>query len=153
MQKARLVTGEISHHRWRVIESHIRTQLSRYVGTSQITLVTEERWKTCLAAGERQGRSGGLVSKGTIRDEMQTFRGVMGYAASKGYIKESQIPKKKLPFAKERCAEFTPQEVHSKNDLHFFHWNQIDGRSQVPVCRMPSRPRIFLQVLETFGAS
>ena len=118
-QKARSIAGEISHHRWRVIESHIRTQLNRYVGTSQINLVTEERWKTYPIWRQEngKGRSGGAVSTGTIRDEMQTFRAVLAYAASKSYIKESQVPKAKLPFAKERREEFTPDEYRK---LHTF---------------------------------
>jgi integrase len=118
-QKARSGAGEISHHRWRVIESHIRTQLNRYVGTMQINLVGEEKWKSYPIWRQEngKGRSGGRVSPGTIRDEMQTFRAVLAYAASKSYIKESQIPKGKLPFTKERREEFTPQEYRK---LHTF---------------------------------
>jgi len=50
------------------------------------------------------------VSEGTIRDEMATLRSVMVYAASKNYIKESQIFKGKLPLSKQRREEFTPAE-------------------------------------------
>ncbi|MGH6878364.1 MAG: tyrosine-type recombinase/integrase, partial [Rhizomicrobium sp.] len=38
-QKARAAAGEISMHRWRVMDSHIRSQLNRYVGKTQISLI------------------------------------------------------------------------------------------------------------------
>lgn len=118
-QKARAEAGEISIHRWRVIESHIRTQLNRYVGTTQITLISQDKWKTypIWRQANGKGRSGGRVSDGTVRDEMQTFRAVMGWAAGKSYIKESQVPKGKLPLSKQRREEFTPQEYRK---LHTF---------------------------------
>jgi integrase len=84
-QKERSEAGEISFHRWRVMHSHIKTQLNPYVGPVQITQLGEERWKAFPAWRQKngKGRSGGRVSDGTIRDEMATFRSIMGYAASK----------------------------------------------------------------------
>jgi len=118
-QKARADAGEITKHRWRVLDSHIRSQLEPYVGTAQITLIGEDRWKSYPAHRQKtgKGRSGGAVSEGTIRDEMATFRAVMGFAASKRYIRESQVFKGKLPLSKVRREEFTPQEYRS---LHTF---------------------------------
>jgi integrase len=118
-QKQRYEAGEITFHRWRVIDSHIRTQLNRFVGTVQINLIGQDRWKTypIWRQANGKGRDGGRVSDGTIRDEMTTFRSVMNYAASKKYITESQVFKGKLPLSKVRREEFTPPEYRK---LHTF---------------------------------
>jgi integrase len=118
-QKGRMEAGEITRHRWRVLDSHIRSQLNPYVGTAQITLIAEDRWKVYPAHRQTtgKGRSGGRVSDGTIRDEMATFRAIMGFAASKRYIRDSQVFKGKLPLSKVRREEFTPQEYRA---LHTF---------------------------------
>lgn len=130
LQKARSGAGEITFHRWRVIDSHIRTQLNRYVGTMQINLVGQDKWLgyPMWRQENGKGRSGGRVSPGTIRDEMATLRSVMTYAASKRYINESQIFKGKLPLSKVRREEFTPEEYRK---LHAF------GRSWKKKARAP----------------
>jgi integrase len=111
-QKVRSEAGEITFHRWRVLDSHIRTQLNPYVGNIQITLITEDRWKAYPSWRKQhgKGRSGGDVSPGTIRDEMATFRAIMAFAASKQYVRESQVFKSRLPLSKVRREEFTPEE-------------------------------------------
>ena len=118
-QKERSEAGEITFHRWRVMDSHIRTQLNRYGGTVQINLIGEDRWKSYPIWRQKngKGRSGGKVSDGTIRDEMATFRSIMGYAASKKYITPLQVFKGKLPLSKVRREEFTPEEYRK---LHTF---------------------------------
>jgi integrase len=120
--KARMEAGEITKHRYRVLESHIRCQINPFIGTTQITLIAEESWKKYPAHRQStgKGRSGGRVSEGTIRDEMATFRSVMAWAATKRYIRESQVFKGKLPLSKQRREEFTPQEYR---DLHTFARN------------------------------
>lgn len=45
LQEARATVGEITKHRAVVVASIIRAQLNRYVGSTQISLITEERWK------------------------------------------------------------------------------------------------------------
>lgn len=119
LQRQRWEAGEITKHRYHVIESHVRTQLNRYVGSSQINLIGEDRWKEypVWRQANGKGRGGGRVSAGTIREEMGTFRAVMAYAVTKRYIRESQVPKGRLPLAKERREEFTPQEYRK---LHTF---------------------------------
>jgi integrase len=118
-QKERSETGQITHHRWRVLDSHIKTQLNPYVGTAQISLIGEDRWSGYAAWRMKtgKGRSGGAPSAGTIRDEMATFRSVMNFAASKQYIRESQVFTGRLPLAKKRREEFTPEEYRK---LHTF---------------------------------
>ena len=118
-QKERSEAGQITHHRWRVMDSHIRTQLNRYIGTVQITQLTEDRWTSYPVWRQKngKGRSGGRVSHGTIRDEMNTFRSVMAFAASRSYIRESKKFRGRLPVDKARREEFTPQEYRK---LHSF---------------------------------
>jgi integrase len=118
-QKKRSEAGEITHHRWRVLDSHIRTQLNRYVGTIQITQIAEDRWKSYPMWRQEngKGRSGGRVSAGTVRDEMTTFRSVMAFAATKRYITQSLVFKGKLPLDKVAREEFTPTEYRK---LHTF---------------------------------
>lgn len=135
-QKKRSEAGEITHHRWRVMASHIRTQLNRYVGNVQITQLAEDRWKSYPMWRQQngKGRSTDRVSNGTIRDEMTTFRSIMGYAASKRYIRDSQVFKGKLPVDKVAREEFTPQEYRK---LHTFARQWVkDARNEMNVwCR------------------
>ena len=101
-QKARSAVGEITFHRWRVMDSHIRSQLNPYVGDLQITHIGQDKWKSYPVWRQEtgEGRSGGRVSNGTIRDEMATFRAIMRFAASKKYIREDQVFQGRLPVAR-----------------------------------------------------
>jgi integrase len=112
LQKQRSEAGEITFHRWRVMDSHVRSQLNRYVGSTQITLIGEDRWKSYPSwrQANGKGRSGGRVSDGTIRDEMSTFRSIMAYAAGKKDISESSVFKGRLPVSKVSREEFTLEE-------------------------------------------
>ncbi len=117
--KERAEAGQITRHRWLVVESHVRNQLCRYVGPVQISLIGQDRWDR-YAVWRRtssKGLGGREVSAGTIRDEMATFRAIMGYAASKKYIPESQVFKGRLPVDKVAREEFTPEEYRA---LHTF---------------------------------
>lgn len=119
LQKERSEAGEITFHRWRVIDSHIRSQLNRYLGNLQITMIGQDKWKSYPSWRQKngKGRSRDKVSDGTIRDEMATLRSVMSYAASKKYIPESHVFKGRLPLSKVRREEFTPEEYRK---LHTF---------------------------------
>jgi integrase len=118
-QKERAEVGQITYHRWRVMNSHIKTQLDRYVGKHQITMIGGDRWTAYPIWRQKngKGRSGGRVSDGTIRDEMNTFRAIMRYAFGKRYTRESQLFRGGLALAKARREEFTPQEYRK---LHSF---------------------------------
>lgn len=159
LQDARATVGEITKHRAAVVASIIRAQLNRYVGSTQISLITEERWKgypmwrrtdaieryevqeekraeaerlaaEAKARGEppkkkiqRLDKDGkiipeprtltGKVSDATIRYEMTIFRSVMSYAASKKFIPDDKAFRGKLPLAKVRREEFTPEEYET----------------------------------------
>jgi hypothetical protein len=45
LQKERVEAGEITWKRWELVDSTIRVNLSRYVGTTQINLVGQDKWK------------------------------------------------------------------------------------------------------------
>jgi integrase len=129
-QKERSVIGHITHHRWRVLDSHIRTQLNRYIGSNQITLIGPDRWKDYPIWRQKngKGRTKDEVSDGTIRDEMSTLRSIMSYAAEKNYIRDSQVFKGKLPRSKARREEFTPEEYKK---LHTFARKWVkEGRQE-----------------------
>lgn len=123
-QKERSEAGEVTSHRWRVMKSHIKAQLTPYVGAVQINQVGEDRWKGYASWRWKtgKGRSGDRVSVGTIRDEMATFRAIMRFAASKRYIRESQVFRGKLPVGKAQREEFTPREYRK---LHSFARNWV----------------------------
>ncbi len=129
-QKDRSIAGQITHHRWRVYDSHIRSQLNRYVGDTQISLIRQDKWNNYPIWRQKngKGRSTDRVSDGTIRGEMDTFRSVIAFAASKNYIRDSQVFKGKLPVSKARREEFTPQEYRA---LHTFARKWIkEGRNE-----------------------
>ena len=117
-QKERVEAGQIALHRWEVIDSIIRAQLNRYVGSVQINLIGQDRWVRYPLWRQKNGKGrNGRVSDASIRTEMSIFRSIMAYAASKKYINESQVFKDKLPVAKVSREEFTPEEYRK---LHTF---------------------------------
>lgn len=72
------------------------------------------------APRDRKGRirlPTGVVSDASIRTEMSIFRAIMAYAAGKKLINESQVFDGRLPLAKVRRDEFTPEEYRR---LHTF---------------------------------
>jgi integrase len=118
LQKERVEAGQISRHRWQNVESTVKAQLNRYVGSVQITLIGQDRWLAYPLWRQKNGKGrDGRVSDATIRYEMAIFRSIMAYAASKKFIADSQIFKGKLPLAKVRREEFTPEEYRK---LHTF---------------------------------
>lgn len=101
-QQARSEAGEITHHRWEVVESIIRAQINRYVGAKQIAHVSHDDFLG-YPLWRRQnglGRGGRPVSDATIRYEMSIFRSVIVFAAGKRFVPESHVYKGKLPLAK-----------------------------------------------------
>lgn len=103
--------GQITMKRWKVIDAHIRLHLNLYIGSGQIVRTGEKEWNGYLLWRKQNGKSlDGTVRDGSIRQEMVTFRAVMRFAAGKGYIRERQVPKGKLPSDKGRREEFTLKE-------------------------------------------
>lgn len=118
-QQARSEAGEITHHRWEVVESIIRAQINRYVGAKQIAHVSHDDFLgyPLWRRQNGQGRGGRPVSDATIRYEMSIFRSVVAFAVGKRFVPESHVYKGKLPLAKVRREEFTPEEYRK---LHTF---------------------------------
>jgi integrase len=117
-QKERVEAGQIKLHRWETVDSIIRAQLNPYVGPVQINLVGHDRWERYPLWRQKNGKGrNGRVSDATIRTELSVFRAVMAYAAGKKYIPESHVFKERLPLAKVRREEFTPEEYRK---LHTF---------------------------------
>ena len=140
-QKGVAISGQITMNRWKIVDGYIRLHLIPYIGNTQITFVSEDKWKSyplwrkhnhapkqlknpgrkvrnCDAVEDPQEEKSVPEAKdGTIRQEMMTFRAIMNYAADRHYIRERQVPKGKLPMDKARREEFTPQEYRH---LHTF---------------------------------
>lgn len=131
-------SGQITMNRWKIVDGYIRLHLIPYIGNIQITLVTEDKWKS-YPLWRKQNNAEKKASRrpradtgpqepgdakpppqardGTIRQEMMTFRAIMNFAADRQYIRERQVPKGKLVSDKARREEFTPQEYR---ELHTF---------------------------------
>ena len=44
-QKVRSETEQITHERWRVMHSHITSQLNPFIGSTQISLIGQDKWE------------------------------------------------------------------------------------------------------------
>jgi len=144
LQKERVQAGQIAPKRLELVESTVRVNLNRYVGSLQISHIGQDRWlgyplwrqktwrerveaekEALQKANEQNGSKPAKarkqlrprISDATIRTEMSIFRAIMTYAASKRFINESQNFKGKLPLDKVRREEFTPEEYRK---LHTF---------------------------------
>lgn len=91
-QRKRANMGEISQDRIKKLESVIKNQLNPYVGTTQISLIGQDRWTNypTWRRAHAKGRLRTLVSDSTIRFEMSIFGAVMNYAAKRNYIAASR---------------------------------------------------------------
>jgi integrase len=123
-------SGQITMRRWLTVDGHIRLHLTPYMGGLQIAHVNEDKWKayplwrkkngqskTLVASADKENKTYEPVKDGTIRQEMNTYRAVMNFAADKQYIRERQVPRGKLPSDEARREAFTPQEYRK---LHTF---------------------------------
>ncbi len=91
-QKSRAKMGEITHERVKKITSVINAQLNPYVGTTQISLIGQDRWAN-YPAWRREHGKGALreqVSDSTIKFEMSIFGAIITFALKKRYIPASQ---------------------------------------------------------------
>jgi integrase len=143
LQKERVEAGQIAKKRLEIVESAVRANLNRYVGSLQISHIGQDRWlgyplwrqktwRERVEAEKQQQQSAEAgngssparrkplpprISDATIRTEMSIFRAIMTYAASKKFISEGHMFKGKLPLDKVRREEFTPEEYRQ---LHTF---------------------------------
>jgi integrase len=126
--KDRCEAGQISSDRWKKVKSIIDAQVDRYTGNIQISLIGQDRWEGYPVWRQKNGKGrNGRVSDASIRSEMSVFRSVMVYAAKKKYISTAQIFEGKLPTAKARREEFTPEEYRK---LHTYARSWIKEASK-----------------------
>jgi integrase len=115
-QKQRADAREITLKRWEVEDGYINKQLIPYTGSSQITLVGEDKWKGYPLWRRSNGAGRGIdkrVSDWTVRAEMTTFRSIMLFAASKKHIPDSNtkvFSMRPLKLGKPRGEAFMPDE-------------------------------------------
>jgi integrase len=141
LQKDRVEAGQIAKHRCEVVESIIKAHLNPYVGSVQINLIGQDRRVSYPLWRQKNGKGrNGRVSDASIRTEMSIFRSIMAYAASKKYINENQVFKGKIPLAKVRREEFTPEEYRKLP-------SRGDGSSRR---ESPSRPGIARSPINSF---
>lgn len=130
-QERRANVGEISTARVKKLQSVIAAQLNDYVGSTQIHLVSQERWEhyPTWRRETGQGRLRSHVSDSTIRFEMSIFNAVMNFAVAKRYIAASErfqgAPKLKVM----RRDEFTLEEYRKLHTV---------GRSWIARATKPS---------------
>jgi integrase len=136
-------SGQITMDRWQIVDGHIRRHLIPFIGGIPLDRVGEDQWteypfwrrqnnaptKRTYGQRRKKAKNSGSVESGaqlkahtpakdgTIRQEMTTFRAIMNFSADKGYIRERQVPKGKMPVDKGRREEFTASEY---KQLHTF---------------------------------
>lgn len=118
-QQRRANAGEISQGRVVNIKNKVNGPLNRYVGSTQIHLITQDRWSEypLWRRENGEGRRRSTISDSTIRIEMSIFAAIMNYAISKRYVPAHHrfegMPKLKSA----RRDEFTLEEyrkLHTK---------------------------------------
>jgi integrase len=119
VQRHRAQMGEISHERVKKIASVINAQLSPYAGSTQISLIGQERWSGYPAWRREhgEGRLREQVSDATIKFEMSIFGAIMNYAVRKRYIPASHKFEGRPNFKTMRRDAFSLEEyraLHSR---------------------------------------
>lgn len=119
VQRHRAQMGEISHERVKKIASVINAQLNPYAGSTQISLIGQERWSGYPAWRREhgEGRLREQVSDATIKFEMSIFGAIMNYAVRKRYIPASHKFEGRPNFKTMRRDAFSLEEyraLHSR---------------------------------------
>jgi len=111
-QRSRAKMGEITHARVKKIESVIKAQLNPYVGTTQVSLIGQDRWANypTWRREHGKGRLREQVSDATVEYEMAIFGAIMGFAVRKRYIPASQKFEGKPNFKTMRRDAFSIEE-------------------------------------------
>ncbi|MGE3336013.1 MAG: tyrosine-type recombinase/integrase [Rhodospirillaceae bacterium] len=129
-QKTLVALGQITDAWHKVRASHIKSHLIPYVGALPIAAVGIDKfrgypaWRSESATGRRiEGRT---ISGSTLRHEMNTLRSILEFAATKGYIRDIQIPKDRIKFDKGRREAFSPEE-YRKLHRHARRWLKAGG--------------------------
>ena len=118
-QKRRANAGEVSQGRAMNIRNKVNGPLNTYVGSTQVHLVTQDRWSEypLWRRENGQGRRNAIISDSTIRIEMSIFAAVMNYAISKRYVPAHHRFEGMPKLKSNRRDEFTLEEyrtLHTK---------------------------------------
>jgi integrase len=107
--------GEITHARVKKIESVIKAQLNPYVGTTQVSLIGQDRWANypTWRREHGKGRLREQVSDATVEYEMAIFGAIMSFAVRKRYIPASQKFEGKPNFKTMRRDAFSIEEYRA----------------------------------------
>ncbi|MBP2275792.1 MULTISPECIES: tyrosine-type recombinase/integrase [Sphingomonas] len=114
-QQRRAKAGEISQARAMNVRNKVNGPLNAYVGSTQIHLVSQERWSEYPLWRRENGvgRRKGKISDSTIRIEMSIFAAIMNYAVSKRYVPASHRFEGMPKLKSNRRDEFTLEEYRN----------------------------------------
>jgi integrase len=118
-QQRRANAGEVSQARAMNVKNKVDGPLNAYVGSTQIHLVSQDRWSEYPLWRRENGvgRRNGIISDSTIRIEMSIFAAIMNFAIAKKYVPASQrfegMPKLKSG----RRDEFTLEEYRKLHSV------------------------------------
>lgn len=118
-QQRRANAGEVTQARAMNVKNKVDGPLNAYVGSTQIHLVSQERWSEYPLWRRENGvgRRNGIISDSTIRIEMSIFAAIMNYAVGKRYVPAHHrfegMPKLKTA----RRDEFTLEEYRKLHSV------------------------------------
>jgi len=118
-QQRRANAGEVSQARVMNVKNKINGPLNTYVGSTQVHLVTQDRWSEypLWRRENGQGRRNSIISDSTIRIEMSIFAAIMNYAITKRYVPAHHRFEGMPKLKSNRRDEFTLEEyrkLHTK---------------------------------------
>jgi len=119
MQKRRANAGEISQARAVNVRNKVDGPLKTYLGTTQIRLVTQDRWSEYPLWRRENGigRAGRTISDSTIRIEMSILAAIIRFAVGKRYVPASHLFEGMPKLKTNRREAFTLEEyrkLHTK---------------------------------------
>ena len=118
-QQRRANAGEVSQARAMNVKNKVNGPLNAYVGSSQIHLVSQDRWSEYPLWRRENGvgRRNGIISDSTIRIEMTIFAAIMNFAVSKRYVPASHRFEGMPKLKSNRRDEFTLEEYRKLHSV------------------------------------
>lgn len=118
-QQRRADTGEIAPDRVKNLKNWLHRSLDRYVGTTQIHLIGQDRWAQypTWRRENGKGRHRPFISDTTIASEMAALNAVMNYAISKRYVSASHRFEGRPKLKTMRRDEFTVEEYRKLHSV------------------------------------
>jgi integrase len=118
-QQRRANAGEVTQARAMNVKNKVNGPLNAYVGSTQIHLVSQERWSEypLWRRENGTGRRNGIISDSTIRIEMSIFAATMNYAVSKRYVPAHHRFEGMPKLKSNRRDEFTLEEYRKLHSV------------------------------------